>query len=245
MINSLILGVKTRSVIVSTAMNTVVSSMIVSVKGYMNGFYDAGKYLVQGFALGISANTFRAKAQAVTMAQAALNAAKAVLKIKSPSRETYKIGDFFGQGFVNAIGDSEGGAYNAGRSMAENARKGLSKAIGTVRDLMENGIDAQPTIRPVVDLSEVEAGAGAIGGMFSNPSVRAMSNIGAISTMMNSRQNGITNSDVVSAIKDLGSKIGNTSGDTYNMNGITYDDGSNISNAMKDIVRAAKIERRT
>ena len=64
--------------------------------------------------------------------------------------------------------------------------------------------------------------------------------------MMNQRnQNGV-NSDVVSAINKLRKDLGNTrGGDTYNVNGVTYDDGSNISNAVKSIVRAARIERRT
>ena len=60
---------------------------------------------------------------------------------------------------------------------------------------------------------------------------------------MNSRQNG-SNGDVISAIKDLGSKLGNMSGNTYNVNGVTYDDGSNISDAVKALVHAARVERR-
>lgn len=76
------------------------------------------------------------------------------------------------------------------------------------------------------------------------PSVGMTSNIRAISSMMNNGQNGATNYDVISAINDLGSKLGTPSGDTYQINGVTYDDGSNISDAVKTIVRAARIERR-
>ena len=75
-----------------------------------------------------------------------------------------------------------------------------------------------------------------------NPSVATLSRIGAISSMMNN-QNG-ANDDVISAIKDLGRKLGNSSGDTYTISGITYDDGSNITDAVKTLVRAAKVERR-
>ena len=60
---------------------------------------------------------------------------------------------------------------------------------------------------------------------------------------MNTNQNG-GNDDIVSAIKDLKKSINNLSGDTYQINGVTYDDGSNISNAVKSIVRAARVERR-
>ena len=61
--------------------------------------------------------------------------------------------------------------------------------------------------------------------------------------MMNNQNR--SGDDVVSAIKDLSSKLDNRSGDTYTVNGITYDDGSNIADAVKSLVRAAKVERRT
>ena len=56
-------------------------------------------------------------------------------------------------------------------------------------------------------------------------------------------QNGPDNSDIVSALKDLKDNLGNN-GPSYTINGITYDDGSNIVNAVETLVRAAKIERR-
>ena len=65
-----------------------------------------------------------------------------------------------------------------------------------------------------------------------------------MTSSMGTVQNGVSNSEVVSAIKDLKNSMpvaGNTS---YNINGITYDDGSNIVNAVETLVRAARIERR-
>ena len=62
--------------------------------------------------------------------------------------------------------------------------------------------------------------------------------------MMNRRQNGVNN-EVVSAIKDLKDAMNQSSGDTYQINGITYDDGSNVSDAIRTLVRAVKVERRS
>ena len=62
--------------------------------------------------------------------------------------------------------------------------------------------------------------------------------------MMNRRiQNG-TNDDVVSAIEGLGRRIGNMPRNTYQVNGITYDDGSNIAGAVRELIRAARVEGR-
>ena len=206
---------------------------------------EIGKNLVQGFCVGIDENSFMAEARAVAMAQAALQAAKATLGVKSPSREFYKIGNFSVLGFTNALVDGTSKAYNAGYDMAETAKTGLSKAISRVSDIINSDIDSQPTIRPVLDLSDVETGAGYLSSMFNDgPSIGVMANLRSISSGMNSKiQNG-TNNDVVSAINKLRKDLGNVSGNTYNVNGVTYDDGSNITNAVKELVRAVKIEGR-
>ena len=103
-------------------------------------------------------------------------------------------------------------------------------------------MNLQPTISPLLDLSNVKSGVKSIGSMIGNPSLEVMSNVGSISMMMN-RQNGV-NDDVVSAINKLRGELGNIGGDTYSINGITYDDGTNVSDAVKTLVRAAKVERR-
>ena len=244
MMSRLASGISGESNAVNTAASTVAKSAASAANGYKYYFWQAGGNMVKGFAEGISANTFRAEAKSRTMALKALNAAKSALDINSPSKETYKVGAFFGKGFINAIEDYESKSAKAGYSMADSARQGLSNAISKVGTLVENGIDSQPTIRPVLDLSDVESGAGAINGMFSmTPSIRTLSNVGTISSMMNRSQNG-ANSDVISAIENLGKQIGRTSGDTYQINGVTYDDGSNITDAVRTIIRAARVERR-
>ena len=49
---------------------------------------------------------------------------------------------------------------------------------------------------------------------------------------------------MVSAIDKLNKKLDNV-GNTYNsINGISYDDDASVTDAIKTIVRAAKIERR-
>lgn len=100
-------------------------------------------------------------------------------------------------------------------------------------------------IKPVVDLSDVSDGVSKMTDMFSvAPSVGVMANIGVISSMMNRRQNG-ANDDVISAINGLGQRISESSGDSYTINGISYDDNGNVADAIRTLVRAARIEGRT
>ena len=75
-------------------------------------------------------------------------------------------------------------------------------------------------------------------------SVGVQANVGAISTMMSGRSQNGTNADVISAIDKLRKGLENAGTTSYNINGITYDDGSNVAEAIQTLIRAAKIERR-
>ena len=218
------------------------SSVITSIKSYYSNFYSSGEYLVTGFANGISANTYKAEAKARAMANAAKQAAKDELKEKSPSKEGYEIGDYFGVGFVNGIGNNVHTAFSVGAEMAKSAKTGLNSTVDKLRKLVDTDMNLEPTIKPILDLSNVKTGAGSIGSLIGNPSLEVMSNVGSISMMMN-RQNGV-NDDIISALNKLRGDLGNIGGDTYIVDGVTYDDGTNVSDAVRTLVRAAKVERR-
>lgn len=209
---------------------------------YKDDFYNAGKNLVLGFANGITDNTFMAEARATAMAQASLAKAKKTLDEHSPSKEFYKIGKFAVLGFVNSFSDNMKLVYKSGSNLARQSMDGIGKAMNQIGDVITNGIDPNPTIRPVVDLSNIQNGVGAINGMFNDT---ALGNLGGISASINRKiQNG-SNANVIDAIKDLKRAVSNISGDNYSINGVTYDDGSNIADAIRTIAHAAKIERRS
>lgn len=209
---------------------------------YKDDFYNAGKNLVLGFANGITDNTFMAEARTAAMAQASLAKAKKTLDEHSPSKEFYKIGKFAVLGFVNSFSDNMKLVNKSGSNLARQSMDGMGKAMNQIGDVITNGIDPNPTIRPVVDLSNIQNGVGAINSMFNDT---ALGNLGGISASINRKiQNG-SNANVIDAIKDLKRAVSNISGDNYSINGVTYDDGSNIADAIRTIAHAAKIERRS
>ena len=75
------------------------------------------------------------------------------------------------------------------------------------------------------------------------PSIGVMANVKSISSSMNRNQNGV-NDDVVYAINKLRKDLSGIDRSSYVIEGITYDDGSNVADAIKTLVRAAKMERR-
>ena len=94
-----------------------------------------------------------------------------------------------------------------------------------------------------VDLTNVKNGARLLNGMLGEQDVRINARTGMLAGTVGEIQNRHDNSDVISAIKDLKEGL-NNNGPSYTINGITYDDGSNVVNAVETLVRAARIERR-
>lgn len=160
-------GVRSGDTNVRSAFIRIISGALTSIRNKYNDFYNVGRYLVEGVANGISSYTYRAEARAAAMARASARAAERELDINSPSKVGGRIGGFFGQGFVNEIDNYADKAYKSGASMADSARKGLNDAIAKARDAVDSSMDVQPTIRPVLDLSEVQSNAGRLSAILS------------------------------------------------------------------------------
>lgn len=156
---NLIAGIRSKDQTARDTFVQIVSGCLTAIRNKYTDFYNAGKYLVEGFADGITANTYLAEARARAMAAAAARAAERELDEHSPSKVGYRIGDFFGLAFVNAISDYADKSYKAGTNMAAAAKNGLSNAISKIREFVDGEMEVQPTIRPVLDLSEVRSGA--------------------------------------------------------------------------------------
>lgn len=230
---------------ISSAFTGALDSALTAISNKVGSFRTSGGNVVDGFVDGINSGLFRVRFAASNMGNEAIRSFNKSVDINSPSKEFYKSGAFCGIGTVNALEDYADKVGAAGYNMGESAKSGLSRAIAKVSSVIENGVDAQPTIRPVLDLSDVTDGANRINGLFGmTPSVGLLNNVGAISSSMNRRiQNG-GNSDVVSAIKDLKDSVGKNSGNSYTIGGITYNKGTDVAEAVETLVRAITVEGR-
>ena len=238
-------GVTNKASSVTAAVSKIVSSATSSARSGYSGMYSAGAYVVDGFAKGISDHTWKVGSPAEALAKYAIKVVKETIDSNSPSKVFREIGTYVPQGFAIGIGSLNNLVGDSAADMANGAIDSVKGSIAKIANVINTDIDSQPTIRPVMDLSDVRSGAAAIGGLLSgNASIGVMANVGAISSMMNARgQNGGTN-DIVAAINKLGKELGNTGNTTYSINGVTYDDGTNVATAVREIVRAARTERR-
>ena len=238
-------GITNNKSSVSSAVSFCISSAVIKIRNNYGSFYSAGSYLVTGFANGISENTYRAAAKARAMAQAAENAAREALDINSPSKVFKKIGSGIPEGFAMGINMLSGNVKRSVIGMASTAIVSSRKTMSTILDALNTDMDAKPTIRPVIDLTDVKSGANIINGLFNGTqTIGLQSNLNAINAAMNRKlQNGV-NDDVVSAINKLNDGLENNRGDTYNFGDFTYGNDSEVADAVKVLIRAAKMGRR-
>ena len=158
-------GIQSGSSNISSKIATALDGAVDSARSYYADLYSAGAYMMQGLANGISANAYLASAKAAAAASQAAQAAKDALKINSPSKVFEEIGKFVDMGLAQGIAKYSGLSDESAKSVAEQAADNMRNSL---MNILSEEIDADPVIRPVLDLTDVQNGVGILGGMFNN-----------------------------------------------------------------------------
>ena len=247
-ITNLAAGISSGSGKVKAAVATALSSGLSAVSSYTGRFRSAGYNLSAGLANGIASGQHLVTIKARAVAQAAVRAAEKALDEHSPSKVFYRIGKFAYLGLANALNDNIGNSYKSGYSIANSAIDGLGDAMAKISDYSDSlAIDEMdPVVKPVVDLSNIERGAEDINNMLGRtiPS-DVLSTVNGINRGVNLGLQNSSNDDVVSAIDDLRKTLMSAprGGDTI-IGDISYSGDSDINNAIRDLVRAIRVEER-
>ena len=140
---------------IGTGIKTLVSTGVAQMK-------NAGIQLVNGLKNAITEKLSSIASAVTSMGSTVVSKVKAAFGIHSPSRVMYEIGDFLMQGLANGITDNTEQGIAAATTMATDTVDALSKGFGNTKDIWNNafGENADPTIKPVLDLSQVEEQAG-------------------------------------------------------------------------------------
>lgn len=231
----------------------VVSDAKDAVLNKLDDWISAGKDLIGGLIQGVKDKAGDLISAAKGVVDDAIGAAKRLLGIASPSKVFRQFGRYVDEGFVLGLTDMSDRVTRTSKYVAEGVIKAAKKPLEQLADLMSGDIVDDPTITPVLDLSEIQNGANRLYSML--PDSERLSLNGNIdlandtSVSVSRDQQRKRESDnqmmgsLIDAINGLSALIGNT-GNVYNVNGVTYDDGSNVSTAVRSLIRAAKIEGR-
>lgn len=202
-------------------------------------WFTAGENFTKGLIKGMNSQTWALVSSVTTLGHTAIETLMKALDEHSPSKITYGIGEYFVDGLTNGIESKYASADGVSSKLGNNLIDAMESAMTDIDDMM-NGKSDGITIRPVVDLSNVEKAAGNISDIFGNsPTVNsAIKNI--------SSSYGTNSSKYASLMETLsGMDTGSTTtNNTYNVNGVTYDDGTNVANAVESLISAANIRRR-
>lgn len=157
--NSMITGYGTKNESSKSVVASMLSLMKLKIYDSLIPFTQAGKDLASGFISGINSKVTAAAIAAANLAKTATNAARDNLRIESPSKVFYQIGVYVVEGFVNAINSMAYRAEKATETLADDSVNPVIQALQMISSIADGNFDYQPRITPIVDLSNVVAGA--------------------------------------------------------------------------------------
>lgn len=133
---------------------------------------------------------------------------------ESPSKVAIQNGKFYDQGLALGVIGNSNIVENAGRKTADSLLNTMRSIIGSIGDAINSDMDLNPTITPVLDLSEIQNGTNSLNGMFGNRSFSLASANGIRFEAnrleaMNKLETATTNADVVAALGLLRGDVNN------------------------------------
>ena len=216
--------------------------------GAVTDFCASGKAVIEGFIKGMGDMIDAVVQKAKDIAKAAVRTVKGWLGINSPSKVFRKIGVYTGEGLALGLEDSENSIANSAIGVGKTAKTAMEKAINGMSDVV-NSIDTQPTIRPILDLSDIESGATRIDKLSDSWNGYSIDGtVNMAKTTMGSLPLQPNNASLTASMLEQIKKLGNTmSGEKKttitNHFSITGDNPREIANEVSRILQQ-QVERR-
>ena len=163
----------------ASAVSSLVSGVAGAAGRAFNGGYEVGKSIVSGMISGIGSLAGSLLSKAESLASGAVNAAKKALHIGSPSLVFYNIGVDTVQGMINGISDQQDNAVSAVSDMTQ----AMIDSMNTIPDVLGGLSDLNPVITPVLDLTQVQAGADQMNTMINTAPIVGSTSYGQASAI--------------------------------------------------------------
>ena len=221
--DNFLVGIQTQSDVIITTSRNIVQSMWQTIVNYTNSFHGIGVQLMSGLANGIYENRSSAIDAAAAVAAQALRRSRDVLGIHSPSKEFFEIGRYSVLGMSNGFTENSNLITNAAGEISDEAMNVIVGIVQRIQDMLDGNLEYTPTIRPIMDATNIQNGVSAINNMFGNRYLGSLGNIDYVSQMRADRGNIINpivevdNTNVVDAINNVGSRIDKLEAAMYNM----------------------------
>ena len=204
----------------TTGVSTLCGALISAIRGYKSQFYSAGWYLSSGVAQGISGGGGIVRDAARRIISNALSAMRAAADVHSPSKETEKIARFMDMGLANGLNGYSKVVSRAAEGVAGEAIDSTRSTLANLSTVLSEDMDTTPVIRPVMDMSNISAGARTINGIFSggrtlSVGVTAAKAQAASAAMRESRRRQNGSNDAASLISNANDSSVNLTGNNF------------------------------
>lgn len=166
-VNALADAVRSNSGAVADAAINLITAFIDAVGTMTDRFFDAGANAVQGFINGLLSMPGRLWDAGSSLGRKALEAAKSVLDIHSPSKEMKKVGIFADMGLINGLKMYSNKVYDSGYNIGKQALTAVKDSMKVMNGLI-NDPNYNPIITPVLDLTNIQNGANEIDNMLNS-----------------------------------------------------------------------------
>lgn len=140
---------------------------VVNILGASNNWSETGANMINGVLMGVINNTPKLVDGVEDAMRQALRAAERTLGINSPSKEFAKIGRYSDEGFAVGLKEYSNVVSETAGNVGNDALDSLRDSIARISDAINGKIDMQPTIRPVLDLSDIDAGASKLNALLN------------------------------------------------------------------------------
>ena len=245
--SGLISGIKEKLSNLKETVRDLISNAKQVIQDKINDFKDVGKHIIGGLISGITDKASDLANSAINAAKSAVNGVKNFLGIHSPSRVFAEIGRYTDEGFINGVKAYAGKVSDATVDMGKGAVGAMSDTLSTIADLVSSDIDTEPTIRPVMDLSNIQNGANQLFSMMKSVDGYSLSGSLEIANRTGNRINEVRskatdNSSVLDKISDAVGNFngGNSFENTFN---ITGSNPKEIAEEVSNIIQR-QVERR-
>jgi hypothetical protein len=213
-------------------------------KNSIGNLKSVGKDMIGGLIQGVKNKFEDVKRAALNVVSGAVNAVKNFLGIHSPSRKFAEIGEYSDEGLASGLMKFAGVASSAAKDVGESTLDSLKTPLSRMSDVINDNFVADPTIRPVIDLTDIQNGANSIGGLFSNPKLSLANtginvgsinaNAGNLARSMSTHQPGMNNKDVVAALDSVREDIVHL-GDAMSKMKVVLDSGATVGGLESEI----------
>ena len=220
-VTSIANGIRANTDKTKLAISIILSAAKQTVRNWESKFYDVAAWIDHGLAQGMRDNVWRVQNAVSYIAHEAIVKFCQESAIQSPSKVFAWAGQMMDMGLVQGLVAYSSNVSDASASVADDAMNSVREGLKGYSSSLADNMDTVPTIRPVLDLSEVQNGINGINSMFGTQQigVRSASMATAIGVKdaqiaeikANSSEIGLAASisELNDRVNDLGERIAN------------------------------------